>query len=134
MAHPVSGAEHAQPQPDPPAVGAVDRLSPESPQRYPSAVGTLDGLNPDLPPQPGPAGVSTVTENGLPQRVRQASLAPQLRATRAAPSLAGAAASRSPERARRVMSDFQRGWQRGISDADITQVDGTNQPRDGESR
>jgi len=134
MAHPVSGAEHAQPQPDPPAVGAVDRLSPESPQRYPSAVGTLDGLNPDLPPQPGPAGVSTVTENGLPQRVRQASLAPQLRATRAAPSLAGAAASRSPERARRVMSDFQRGWQRGISDADITQVDGTNQSRDGESR
>ncbi len=55
-----------------------------------------------------------LTENGLPQRIRQMSLAPQLREPTASPSLAGAAAnSRSPETARSVMSAFQRGWRRG---------------------
>jgi signal transduction histidine kinase len=68
----------------------------------------------ELDPLGGPSGP---TENGLPQRVRQASMAPQLRRTMAAPpSAGGAAASRSPEAARRVMSAFQRGWRRGLSD------------------
>jgi signal transduction histidine kinase len=60
-----------------------------------------------------------LTENGLPQRIRQMSLAPQLRASTSSPSLAGAAASsRSPEAARSVMSAFQRGWRRGVSESD----------------
>jgi signal transduction histidine kinase len=78
---------------------------------------------------PGPA------ENGLPQRVRQTSLAPQLRGTTASPSPAGeAASSRSPEAARSVMSAFRRGWQRGLSDADVEQGHGTDRPQDGQSR
>jgi signal transduction histidine kinase len=60
-----------------------------------------------------------LTENGLPQRIRQMSLAPQLRKQMASPSLADpAASSRSPEAARSVMSAFQRGWRRGLSEAD----------------
>lgn len=74
-------------------------------------------------------------ENGLPQRVRQASLAPQLRGGIASPSPAGeAASSRSPETARSVMSAFRHGWQRGLSDADVEQDHGANLPQDGESR
>jgi len=59
-----------------------------------------------------------LTENGLPQRIRQMSLAPQLRKPAASPSLADPATdSRSPETARSVMSAFQRGWRRGLSEA-----------------
>ena len=75
----------------------------------------------------GPAG------NGLPQRVRQTSLAPQLRAGAASPAAAGEAAStRSPELARTVMSSFRQGWQRGLSDADVDAGDGPDRPPDGE--
>ncbi len=77
----------------------------------------------------------TLTENGLPQRVRQASLAPQLRRPAGSPSPAHAApSSRSPETARKVMSAFWRGWQRGQSDADAEPDHGTDLPQDGESR
>ena len=56
-----------------------------------------------------------LTEFGLPVRVRQASLAPQLRASGGAP--AGAASNgpgaRSPEAARNTVAALQRGWERG---------------------
>jgi HAMP domain-containing protein len=72
------------------------------------------------PDQPHSAGSRFgLTENGLPQRIRQMSLAPQLRGPTASPSLGDtAASSRSPETARSVMSAFQRGWRRGLSEAD----------------
>ncbi len=56
-----------------------------------------------------------LTEFGLPVRVRQASLAPQLRSSGGAP--AGAAgngpSALSPEAARSTVSALQRGWERG---------------------
>jgi signal transduction histidine kinase len=72
------------------------------------------------PDEPDSAGSRFgLTENGLPQRIRQTSLAPQLRKPTASPSLADpVASSRSPEMARSVMSAFQRGWRRGLSEAD----------------
>ena len=58
-----------------------------------------------------------LTENGLPQRVRQMSLAPQLRNSAASQPLAApVASSRSPEKARSVMSAFRQGWRLGLSE------------------
>ena len=87
------------------------------------------------PDQPHPAGSRFgLTENGLPQRVRQMSLAPQLRGTPAPPPPASAAASsRSPETARSVMSAFRRGWQRGLSEADVDQNHDPGLPQEGDS-
>jgi signal transduction histidine kinase len=84
---------------------------------------------------PGPTGIVPPgpTGSGLPRRIRQASLAPQLRGTARASSPAGAAASsRSPEAARGVMSAFWRGWQRGMADAETD--DGRDLSQDGETR
>jgi hypothetical protein len=56
----------------------------------------------------------------MPVRVRQASLAPQLRtgpgSRSAAPAAAGGPASRSPEQARNLMAALQRGWEHGRTD------------------
>ena len=70
------------------------------------------------PGEPQPVGARFgPTENGLPRRVRQMNLAPQLREQAASPSLAGtAASSRSPEKARSVMSAFRQGWRLGLSE------------------
>lgn len=72
----------------------------------------------DLQPEPEPVGAQTgLTENGLPQRVRQMSLAPQLRNSAASQPLAAPVASpRSPEKARSVMSAFRQGWRLGLSE------------------
>jgi signal transduction histidine kinase len=66
---------------------------------------------------PGAAG----THLGMPVRVRQASIAPQLRTgpgpRAAAPAAAGAgSAPRSPEQARHLMAALQRGWEHGRTD------------------
>jgi signal transduction histidine kinase len=68
-------------------------------------------------PADSPPGVPGVTENGLPRRVRQASLAPQLRGAAPAPPAAAADSARSPDTARSVMSAFWRGRRRGLSEA-----------------
>jgi hypothetical protein len=71
------------------------------------------------PDEPQPVGARTgLTENGLPQRVRQMSLAPQLRDSVGAQPLAAPVGSppRSPEKARSVMSAFRQGWRLGQSD------------------
>jgi hypothetical protein len=82
-----------------------------------------------------PAGPSAgPTVNGLPQRVRQASLAPQLRRSAPAPAPAGAATPRSPESARSVMSSFQRGWRRGLSETQAERGHGQDQRSHGESQ
>jgi signal transduction histidine kinase len=81
------------------------------------------------------APATGVTEHGLPQRVRQANLAPQLRSRAAPPPAAAAPAShRSPEKARSVMSAFRRGWQRGVGDSHKEQDRGANLPQHGENR
>jgi hypothetical protein len=72
----------------------------------------------ELQLEPQPVGAQAgLTENGLPQRVRQMSLAPQLRDSAAAQPLAAPVASpRSPEKARSVMSAFRQGWRLGLSE------------------
>ncbi|HEY0538907.1 MAG TPA: nitrate- and nitrite sensing domain-containing protein [Actinoallomurus sp.] len=70
------------------------------------AIGTGDGTDADAPE--------------LPQRVRQASLAPQLRADTPAPGPAGAAlpTTRPPEETRSLMTSLQQGWIRGREEDD----------------
>ncbi|WBB50096.1 nitrate- and nitrite sensing domain-containing protein [Verrucosispora sp. WMMA2044] len=72
------------------------------------------------PAEPGDLTVSgigpTRTESGLPVRVRQASLAPALRAEPEAVA-EGDDAIREPEQVRRMMSSYQTGTRRGRSDA-----------------
>jgi signal transduction histidine kinase len=64
-----------------------------------------------------PSQHSAVGENGLPRRIRQASLAAQLRdrshATQASDSSEAAAPLRSPDTVRATMSALQQGWTRG---------------------
>jgi len=68
--------------------------------------------------QPSPSGG---THLGLPLRVRQANLAPQLRkpatAEASVPPPADEPMTRSPEETLSMMSAFQDGWQRGRADA-----------------
>ncbi|MGW7366803.1 histidine kinase, partial [Streptomyces sp. NPDC054841] len=84
------------------------------------------GDAPAWPSGPGPAATSGSTPsgqtlNGLPRRVRQASLAPQLRdtsggRTSGTPAAAGAEAQdieRDADEVRVRMASLQRGWQRG---------------------
>ena len=56
----------------------------------------------------------------MPVRVRQASLAPQLRTglgpRATAPAAASGPVSRSPEQARNLMAALQRGWEHGRTD------------------
>ncbi|MEU6960535.1 sensor histidine kinase [Streptomyces chrestomyceticus] len=70
---------------------------------------------------PAPSGRPATTAGGLPRRVRQASLAPQLKAEPAAQdepggAPAGAADDRDAEEVRARMASLQRGWQRGRRD------------------
>jgi signal transduction histidine kinase len=70
-----------------------------------------------LPPQREPVSGDPDDLDGLPVRVRQASLAPQLRRSRPAqqPDLP---TTRSPEEILTRMSSMQRGWQQGRSQAE----------------
>jgi hypothetical protein len=83
---------------------------------------------------PPPGSRFGLTENGLPQRIRQQNLAPQLRAPTAPPP-APTATPRSPETARNVMSAFQRGWRRGLADGEPDQLtDLTDLPQEREQQ
>jgi signal transduction histidine kinase len=112
---------------DPPESLSTPRTDPpEPPSELDTGLGNGLGSGPASSPvaaaldEPDSAGSRFgLTENGLPQRVRQMSLAPQLRKPTGSSSLADPlASSRSPETARSVMSAFQRGWRRGLSEAD----------------
>jgi len=62
--------------------------------------------------------ITNGTYNGLPRRVRQASLAPQLRnRPLSAPTPAGGIAERPPEQVRALFSAIQRGAQRGRAES-----------------
>ncbi|WP_330477198.1 nitrate- and nitrite sensing domain-containing protein [Streptomyces platensis] len=76
---------------------------------------------PDAPQRAeGPDTPAPTTSTGLPRRVRQASLAPQLKADAAEPAEARgtvpAADDRDAEAVRAKMASLQRGWQRGRRD------------------
>jgi hypothetical protein len=73
-----------------------------------------------VPADPGPDAGGTSDIEGLPRRVRQASLAPQLRdsppprrTTVASAGLTGGSQGPSPAEIRQTMSSLQRGWQEG---------------------
>ncbi|HKE70416.1 MAG TPA: hypothetical protein VKB55_14245, partial [Nocardioidaceae bacterium] len=76
----------------------------------------------------GPGDADGADELGLlPRRVRQASLAPQLRtAAPPSPPTAGEQDSeyRSPEQTRSLVSSLQRGWERGRSEPDGERPEG----------
>ncbi|MEV6986656.1 nitrate- and nitrite sensing domain-containing protein [Sphaerisporangium sp. NPDC051017] len=87
----------------------------------------------DAPERPAPRSTSTGTHRGLPRRVRQANMAPQLRETTgplSAPTPAEAtplprrtadatgSAERSPEDARAMFAAFQQGGRRGRLEAE----------------
>ncbi|MFC8454948.1 nitrate- and nitrite sensing domain-containing protein [Kitasatospora sp. NPDC057223] len=83
------------------------------------------------PPAARPAGAGAAPAadpDELPRRVRQASLAPQLRETPARPAApavrrgAPAPAGRNPEEARAAMSAYQQGWARGRNRAPLHPV------------
>lgn len=104
---PEPAAVRPQPQPLPPAQPVVHSVPPV--QAVPSGP-------PQRRAQP-PAGATTSgTGSVLPRRVRQASLAPQLRAEAAqdsAPKPPAANRERSADEVRDRMAALQRGWQRG---------------------
>jgi signal transduction histidine kinase len=115
---PESAAPEHQAQPDPlPPVQAV----PSAPEPRPE------------PAQPQPAAGATAAGTGtgtvLPRRVRQANLAPQLRAEATAtqsgtgrPDEDTGGRDRSAEEVRDRMAALQRGWQRGRESADAEPV------------
>jgi signal transduction histidine kinase len=84
---------------------------------------------PELPAALADDPASTAGLGELPQRVRQANLAPQLRESAARPGagddgqqISGEVpASRSPEEARATYAAIQQGWQRGRSAFDLPQ-------------
>ncbi|MFB6900693.1 histidine kinase, partial [Streptomyces hydrogenans] len=120
------GRAPAPPRPLPRPV-AVRALAPGSapssaPAPVPAGVTALRPRGHALPPQappdrtghgPGDAGA----DDGLPRRIRQASLVPQLREAPApdpvpAPAVPGVP-ERTPERVRDRMAAYRDGWQRG---------------------
>ena len=94
------------------------------PLAYPGDIGW-----PELPAAFADDPASTADLGELPQRVRQANLAPQLRESAARPGagddgqqISGEVpASRSPEEARATYAAIQQGWQRGRSAFDLPQ-------------
>jgi hypothetical protein len=91
-------------RPAPATVSSVFSSDGEELQTRPDSSGAED-------PRVDPAELARL---GLPVRVRQASLAPQLRDR--APGADGAdrvASAPSPEAARTIMTALQRGWERG---------------------
>jgi signal transduction histidine kinase len=83
----------------------------------------------------GRSGVPTAgTHAGMPRRVRQASLAPQLRgsSTPGGGQAATDCGTRSPERARSVMASMQSGWRRGRAEDASKRTPADTNPNQGE--
>jgi signal transduction histidine kinase len=112
-----------------------------SPERFP-----WDTPSPEVTPEPAAVprpspdqlrpSVPSGTYRGLPRRVRQANLAPQLRGQNPAAQPPGEPSGRSPEDTRSMMSSLQDGWLRGrVDDLDYPD-DAPDAPdgNDGEAR
>ncbi|WP_218010766.1 sensor histidine kinase [Herbidospora mongoliensis] len=109
-----------------PAVGLVPPVEPEEepvrttrglPTRT-RTTGITGAARPGLPNNL-PTSVVSGTHNGLPRRVRQTNMAPQLIEAPPLPApVSEVAEERSPEEARAMFSAFQQGARRGREDAD----------------
>ena len=114
--------------PDTADLGAVPLGSPVLPEPGAGLGGTGFGTGPLGLGGPGGAGLDAgdFGEAGLPRRVRQASLAPQLRDTAAEQAPTQAADdfwTRSPEETRSTVTAIQQGWERGRSIFDVPAAD-----------
>ena len=109
-----SASPPAAPGPEPgPAAGLPRRVTPPGAARDPVTAAPAS----PAPPRDPAAG----THLGLPRRVRQAHLAPQLRGStqngsRSTAAPAADVTARSPEDNRDLLSALQQGWQRGRQD------------------
>ncbi len=83
-----------------------------------SASATTGGASRPTLPNNMPTSVASGTHNGLPRRVRQANMAPQLSEAPLTAPVAEPTEERSPEQARAMFSAFQQGARRGREDAD----------------
>jgi signal transduction histidine kinase len=104
----------------PPTVADPAPLStgePEPSTGEPEAETGTAGADPASPVDAGTAEQPTRTGSGLPIRVRQASLAPDLRTEDAPEGGPDADLPRPPEQVRRMMSAYQSGTRRGRTDA-----------------
>ncbi|MFJ6196532.1 nitrate- and nitrite sensing domain-containing protein [Micromonospora sp. NPDC092111] len=109
---PVTGTRASTPDGGPPGGPGADR--PDGAR--PPVAETRDGwtvADGDGPPSPTVEG--SVTDAGLPVRVRQANMAPELRAAPAAG--ADGPLRRAPEQVRQMMSAYQAGTRRGRTEA-----------------
>ena len=105
-------------------LGVAPLGSPVLPEPGPGAGGTGFGIGPLGTGGPGGGGLDADDFGGagLPRRVRQASLAPQLRDTAAEQAPTRAADdfwTRSPEETRSTVTAIQQGWERGRSVFDV---------------
>ena len=113
-APPPAGPTSPQAQP---SYSEAEPAMPSAGVSYPSAETALPAAG-SFPSENGAQAQQDETYKGLPKRVRQASLAPQLR-DRTTPSSTPSAASgdnvvnRSPDDIRNALSAMQRGWQQG---------------------
>jgi signal transduction histidine kinase len=133
---PLPPAEPPYPQAQPSYSEAEAAFPAAASTPYPSAETAYPVAEPTFPPAGSHRGEDGPQERdetykGLPKRVRQASLAPQLR-DRTTPSGTASAASgdnvanRSPDDIRNALSAMQRGWQQGRADQQRgPELDGT---------
>ncbi|MER7462302.1 nitrate- and nitrite sensing domain-containing protein [Streptomyces sp. NPDC097981] len=111
----------ASPAPTPVSAAAAAAAAAAAPAAAPAP--RLAGGSPSVSdPSVSDPSVSDPSGSGLPRRVRQASLAPQLRETPAPKSPAGARLpedpqGRSPEQARDRMAAYRAGWVRGAQES-----------------
>ena len=117
-----SGPPGAAASPAAPAAEEESLFTPRRSRQAPAATSSaFSSFGEELPAHPDSSGAqdppvdtNELARLGLPVRVRQASLAPQLRDR--APGTDGAdtvASAPSPEAARSIMTALQRGWERG---------------------
>ncbi len=133
------GPPAGPPYPDAQPSYAEGSAFPSASAQYPGAETAFPAAEPSFPPaapfgDEDTAAQADETYKGLPKRVRQASLAPQLRdraATSSTPSAASGdnVANRSPHDIRNALSAMQRGWQQGraADEGDLTET-GTARP------
>jgi signal transduction histidine kinase len=140
-------AAGATPEEGAPAAQAAEQSVFTPLLRPAAATGSVFAFAGDRPTAAGDGGADPRTDTaelaslGLPVRVRQASLAPQLR--RGGPGADGGdrvATSPSPEAARSIMTALQRGWERGryvsgsVTPPSDTTLNGENSGSGGEQQ
>ncbi|WP_214415513.1 sensor histidine kinase [Sphaerisporangium fuscum] len=100
-----------EPAPRPPA-----RFEPLAQE---TATGSPGSQQADVPHRRQSGSAPPAGEGGLPRRVRQANLAPQLRQEPpSAPQASGPLPERSPEQSRALLNSLQSGWRRGRADSE----------------